>query len=175
MPSEKKLMNLIYAVSGLVFALVIVLRIIPKPDSLPYFAQKLPALNALINGTCTVLLLLSYYFIRRKNVLMHKRINITAFFLSAIFLASYVVYHALATETVFPLDNPLRPVYLFILLSHIALAALVLPVILITFYRGLNMQIPKHRKIARWAFPIWLYVTSTGVIVYLMISPFYPF
>jgi putative membrane protein len=175
MTSEKKLMNLIYAVSALVFALVVVLRFIPKPESIPFFVQKLPALNAMINGTCTFLLLSSYYFIKRKKIAIHKKINITAFILSALFLASYVTYHALAKETSFPQDNPLRPLYLIILLSHIVLAALVLPVILITFYRGLNMQVPLHRKIARWAFPIWLYVTTSGVIVYLMISPFYSF
>jgi len=173
--SEKKLINLIYAIAGVVFLLVILLRIIPKPEILPGFAQKLPAFNAIINGTCSVLLLLSLYFIRKKNINMHKKINVTAFILSSLFLVSYVIYHALAKETTFPLDNALRPVYLFILLSHISLAALVLPIILITFYRGLNMQVDRHRKIARWAFPIWLYVTITGVIVYLMISPYYPF
>jgi putative membrane protein len=86
-----------------------------------------------------------------------------------------VTYHYFADETKFPAGNPLRSIYLIILTSHIILAALVLPLILISFYRGLNMQVPQHKKIVRWAFPIWLYVTITGVIVYLMISPYYKF
>jgi putative membrane protein len=134
----------------------------------------LPKLNALLNATCSVLLLLSFYFIKKKQINIHKRINITAFCLSALFLISYVTYHWLANETSFPKDNPLRPIYLFILISHIFLAAIVLPLVLFSFYRGLNMQVPKHKKIVRWSFPIWLYVTVTGVIVYFMISPYYP-
>jgi putative membrane protein len=132
-------------------------------------------MNAIINGTCTVLLLTSFYFIRQKKIWIHKRLNIATFFLSSLFLISYVAYHYFADETKFPADNPLRPLYLTILTSHIILAALVLPLILISFYRGLNMQVPQHKKIVRWAFPIWLYVTITGVIVYLMISPYYKF
>ena len=85
------------------------------------------------------------------------------------------MYHYFADETKFPADNPLRPVYLTILASHIILAAIVLPLILISFYRGLNLHVPQHKAIVRWSFPIWLYVTITGVIVYLMISPYYKF
>jgi putative membrane protein len=132
-------------------------------------------MNAIINAACTVLLLTSYYFIRKKKIWIHKRLNITTFFLSSLFLVSYVTYHYFADETKFPADNPLRPIYLTILTSHIILAALVLPLILISFYRGLNMHVPQHKAIARWTFPIWLYVTVTGVIVYLMISPYYKF
>ena len=105
----------------------------------------------------------------------HKKINITTFFLSCIFLVSYILYHYFSEETKFPAGNPLRTFYLLILISHILLASLVLPFILITFYFGLNMKIPQHKKIVRWTFPIWLYVTITGVIVYLMISPYYSF
>lgn len=158
--------------SIIVFGLVVALNYIPKPDWSPPFTPYQPALHALINGTCSVLLLLSFYHIRKKNVAMHKKLNMTAFFLSALFLVSYVTYHYFATETRFPKDNPLRPFYLVILLTHIIFAAGVLPFILISFYRGLNMQVEKHRKIARWTFPIWLYVTITGVLVYLMISPY---
>ncbi|MEK6616178.1 MAG: DUF420 domain-containing protein, partial [Bacteroidota bacterium] len=104
---------------------------------------------------------------------VHKKINLTAFFLSSIFLVSYILYHYFTEETKFPSDNPLHPLYLVILLSHILLAALVLPFILISFYFGLNMKVPQHKKIVRWSYPIWLYVTITGVLVYLMISPYY--
>jgi len=175
--SEKNIFRIIFSVSLLVFILVIVLnrKILPRPEVPPAFIFFLPKLNAIINAICTILLLTTYYFIRRKKISIHKRINITTFFLSSVFLISYVTYHYFADETKFPADNPLRPVYLIILTSHIILAALVLPLVLISFYRGLNMQVPQHRKIVRWTFPVWLYVTITGVIVYLMISPYYRF
>lgn len=175
--SEKNIFRIIFSVSLIVLVLVIVLnrKILPRPEIPPSFIYVLPKLNAIINATCTILLLTSFYFIRRKKIQIHKRLNITTFFLSALFLISYITYHYFADETKFPADNPLRPLYLTILTSHIILAALVLPLILISFYRGLNMQVAKHRKIVRWTFPIWLYVTITGVIVYLMISPYYTF
>lgn len=173
---EKQILRWIYFVSTLVFVAVIILnrKILPRPEPIPIFTYYLPALNAFINGTCTLLLLASLYFIRRKNIVLHKQINLTTFFLSALFLISYITYHYLADETRYPQDNPFRPYYLFILITHIILAAIVLPMILVSFYYGLTMQVQKHRKLVRWAYPIWLYVTLTGVIVYLMISPYYP-
>ena len=175
--SDKNIFRIIISVSVSVFLVVLLLnqKVFPKPNFVPSFLLLLPFLNACINGTCSILLLLSLYFIRRKNILVHKRLNIAAFFLSSLFLVSYITFHFFAPETKFPVDNPWRPIYLFILITHIILATLVLPFILLTFYRGLNMQVEKHRKIARWSYPIWLYVTVTGVIVYLMISPYYNF
>lgn len=104
---------------------------------------------------------------------MHKRLNLITFTLSSIFLVLYIVYHYFATHTSYPADSSYRNIYLTILYTHIILAAGVLPLILLSFHRGLQMQVEKHRKLVRFAFPIWLYVTVTGVIVYLMISPFY--
>ena len=172
--TDKKFFILSVIISVIVFAVVVILNIIPKPGFVPDFVKHLPLLNALLNGTCTVLLVASLYFIKRKNIPVHKKINITAFFLSSAFLVSYILYHYFTEETSFPSEHPLRPLYLAILISHILLAALVLPFILISFYFGLNMKIPQHKKIVRWSYPIWLYVTITGVIVYLMISPYYP-
>ncbi|HET7817986.1 MAG TPA: DUF420 domain-containing protein [Bacteroidia bacterium] len=171
--TDKGFFRLSIIVSVLVFAIVVVLNVLPKPDFTPAFIRYLPMLNATINGTCFMLLLISFYFIKQKNIAAHKKVNITAFFLSALFLVSYILYHYFSEETKFPKENSLRPLYLFILLTHILLASLVLPFILMSFYRGLNMQVEKHKKIVRWTFPIWLYVTLTGVIVYLMISPYY--
>lgn len=171
--SDKGFFKLSIAVSILVFSVVIVLNILPKPSYSPGFVSYLPALNATINGTCSFLLLLSLFFVRRKKIEFHKKLNITAFFLSCIFLVSYILYHYFSLEVSFPKENPLRPLYLVILLSHILLSALILPFILMSFYRGLNMQVEKHKKIVRWSYPIWLYVTITGVIIYLMISPYY--
>lgn len=172
---EKNYLLLIYFLSAAVFLLVLFLSQLPKAVVVPPFVKFLPVLNAFLNATTSVLLIISYYFIRRKKIQLHKKINLTAVLLSTIFLLSYVTFHAFGIETRFPIDNPLRPVYLFILSTHILLAAIVLPLVLISLYRGLVNQVQLHRKITRWSFPIWLYVTVTGVIVYLMISPYYKF
>lgn len=173
--SDRAVFRLVFGVSIFVFVTVVVLnrKLIPPPENIPVFVYHLPKLHAFLNATCSVLLILSYMAIRRKKITVHKKLNITAFFLSSLFLVSYIIYHYMAGDTTFPKDNPLRPVYLFILITHIILAAGVLPLILLSFYRGLQGQIDKHRKLTRWSFPIWLYVTVTGVVVYLMISPYY--
>ncbi len=175
--SDKAVFRLVAIISLVVVLLVAVLsaKILPKPDTQPYFVRFQPLLHACINGTCAILLMISFYFIRKKNVPMHKRLNLTTFFLSAIFLVSYVVYHYLKGDSSFPKDNPLRPIYLFILASHILLAILVFPMILLSFYWGLKNEVKKHRKLVRFTFPIWLYVCITGVVVYIMISPYYQF
>jgi len=182
--SDKLVFRIVMGVSIFVFIAVIILnkKILPVPEVIPDFVFKLPKLNAMINGTCSLLLLLSLYMIKQKNIAVHKKLNIITFCLSAVFLVSYITYHWLAQETMFPAGNSLRPVYLVILISHIVLAGLVLPLILLSFYYGLKIQqadaaiyIQKHKKLTRWSFPIWLYVTITGVVVYLMISPYYPF
>jgi len=189
--TDKFIFRFVAAISIFVFAVVLVLNrhIIPAPAIVPLFAHYLPLLNAILNGTCSVLLLISLYFILHGQVTAHKRINILTFCLSSLFLVSYIVFHYLAPETKFGDLNGdgklsateieaagnIRYVYYVILTSHIILAAGVLPLILLSFYRGLQMQVAKHKKLVRWAFPVWLYVTLTGVIVYLMISPYYHF
>ena len=174
-PTEKFYLRLIYFLSAVVFLLVLFLSRLPKAETIPPFVAFLPKLNAFLNGTCSILLVTSLYFIRRKNIKVHRRLNLTAMALSTLFLLSYVTFHSFGVETRFPVDNPLRPVYLFILGTHIVLAAIVLPLVLISLYRGLTNQVERHKKIVRWSFPVWLYVTVTGVIVYLMISPYYQF
>lgn len=173
--NDKLVFKLVMGLSLVIVAAVVVLnkKILPVPETIPNIIYSLPKLNAFINGTCSILLLLSFYFIKQKKIEIHKKLNITAFILSGIFLLSYVTYHWLAQETAYPKDNPLRPVYLAILISHIILAAVVFPLILFSFYRGLQNQVELHKKIVRWSYPVWLYVTISGVVVYLMISPFY--
>ena len=173
--SEKLTYRIVLGISIFVLLAVIVLnkKILPVPTEIPLFVYKLPTLNAILNGTCSILLLCSLYFIKNKNVEMHKKLNITAFVLSSLFFVSYITYHWMAKETSYPHDNPVRPIYLTILISHIILAAVVLPMILMSFWYGLQMQVIKHKKLVRFAYPIWLYVTVTGVVVYLMISPYY--
>ncbi|WDF56296.1 DUF420 domain-containing protein [Mucilaginibacter sp. KACC 22063] len=189
--NDKLIFRLVAAISIFVFAVVVLLNrhIIPAPAAIPSFIYFFPKLNAILNGTCSVLLLISLYFIRKGNVTMHKRINILTFCLSALFLVSYIFFHWIAPETIYgDLDHNgklsamelaavgnVRTIYLIILTSHIILAAGVLPLILLSFYRGLQMQVAKHKKLVRWTFPIWFYVTVTGVIVYLLISPYYNF
>jgi putative membrane protein len=174
---DKLVFKIVAAVSIFVFVAVVVLnrKVLPRPEIMPSWVMYLPKLNALINGTCTILLLLSLYFIKQKNIAVHKAINLTAFGLSSLFLVSYILYHWMANETTFPADNSMRDIYLTILISHIILAALVLPLVLLAFYYGLQMNVEKHKKITRFTYPIWLYVTVTGVVVYAMISPYYQF
>ena len=173
--TEKFYLRLIYFLSVAVLLLVIFLSTLPKSETIPSFVKFLPKLNAILNGITSVLLITSFYFIRRKKIHIHRRLNITAIILSVIFLLSYVTFHSFGIETKFPAENPWRPVYLALLSSHIILAAIVLPLVLISLYRGLTNQVSRHKRIVRWSFPVWLYVTITGVIVYLMISPYYKF
>jgi len=174
---DKLVFKIVTIVSIVVFVAVVILnrKILPRPEIMPSWVMYLPKLNAFINGTCTVLLLLSLYFIKQKNIAAHKAINLTAFGLSSLFLISYILYHWMANETSFPAENSMRSIYLTILISHIILAACVLPLVLLSFYYGLQMNVEKHKKIVRFTYPIWLYVTVTGVIVYAMISPYYQF
>jgi putative membrane protein len=175
--SEKLIFRIITSATAVVLLLVIVLhnKWLHAPINPPYFTRYLPLLNAIINGICTLLLLLSLYFIKNKKVAIHKKLNLATFILSSIFLASYILYHFFQKETKFPMSNPVRPIYLSLLVSHILLAGLVLPLILFSFYYALTSDFITHRKIVRWTYPFWLYVTITGVIVYWMISPYYKF
>lgn len=178
--SDKVIFRLIIGVSIVVFAVVLVLQskvlnLFPDKSTIPSWVFFLPRLNAIINAVCTLLLLLSLYFIRRKNIGMHKRLNISTFVLSSLFLVSYIIFHATGIKTTYGGQGAIRYVYYFILITHIVLAAIVLPLVLFSFQKGLQMQVEKHKKLVRWSYPIWLYVTVTGVIVYLMISPYYTF
>jgi len=128
----------------------------------------LPATNALLNALSTVALLFGFVYIKRREIPKHRAAMLTAFFFSSIFLVSYLVNFTLHGETKFPRGNPLWHVYWPILASHIILSVIALPIILITFFFSLSGRFPQHRKIARWTFPIWLYVSVTGVIVYAM-------
>ena len=150
-------------------------KIIPVTIETPSFVYFLPKLNAIINGLCSILLITSFVQIKKKNIELHKKLNIATFLLSSVFLVSYILFHYFVKETTYGAEGIIKYVYYTILISHIILAAAVLPLILLSFHRGLQMQVEKHRKLVRWSFPIWLYVTVTGVIVYLMISPYYTF
>lgn len=131
----------------------------------------LPALNATLNATSTVLLALGFYFIRRRELTAHKRCMLGAFAASTAFLTSYLVYHfqVLPGSVQFAGTGWLRGVYYAILWTHVVLAAVILPLALITLSRALKQRFDKHRRIARWTLPLWLYVSVTGVVIYWML------
>jgi uncharacterized membrane protein YozB (DUF420 family) len=131
--------------------------------------HDLPALNATLNATSGVLLVLGYVLIRAGRVDQHRRCMLAAFTTSALFLASYLVYHGQVGSVPFTRQGLVRPVYFTILLTHVVLAAAVLPLALVTLSRGLKARYPQHRRIARWTLPIWLYVSVTGVLVYVLL------
>lgn len=187
--NDKTIFRLVMLVSILICAVVVILnqKFIPVPDTFPSFIYKLPMVNAFLNGSCSVLLILSLWAIKKRNFELHKKLNLTAFFLSSLFLLSYVTAHYFIPDTIYGDTNHMngleanelaavigtRGIYLMILLSHIFLAVIVLPMILLSFYFALKDDRVKHKKITRFSYPIWLYVTITGVVVYWMISPYY--
>ena len=129
----------------------------------------LPALNAVMNGLAAVALLIGFTFIRARRVTAHRRAMITAFVFSTLFLIGYIAHHALHGDVRYPLHAAFRIPYLWLLASHIILATLTLPLILVTFFFSLSGRFPQHRRIARWTFPLWFYVSVTGVITYVML------
>ena len=129
----------------------------------------LPALNALLNGLSATALLIGYTFIKSRRIAAHRAAMMTAFGFSTLFLVSYIAHHALHGDVRYPIHAALRSVYLPLLASHIILAIVALPLVLVTFFFSLSGRIPQHRKIARWTFPIWLYVSITGVITFAML------
>jgi uncharacterized membrane protein YozB (DUF420 family) len=129
--------------------------------------------NATLNGIATLLLLLGYALIRRRNIGGHRLAMISAFTASVLFLVSYVIYHAHAGSRPFPGQGSIRTVYFTILISHIVLAAVIPPLAALTLWRGLRGRFDRHVAIARWTLPIWLYVSITGIVVYLMLYRMY--
>jgi uncharacterized membrane protein YozB (DUF420 family) len=134
--------------------------------------SDLPALNAVLNATAAVLLVIAFQLIRSGKKEAHRRVMLAAFTVSALFLISYLSYHALAGVVYYKKTGFIRGVYLTILTTHTILAAAVPVLAIITLRRGLKGNFPRHRAIARWTFPIWLYVSVTGVVVYLMLYQF---
>jgi putative membrane protein len=131
--------------------------------------EDLPAVNATLNGVAGLLLLIGFLLIRSRNINLHRRFMIGAFATSALFLISYVVYHAQVGSVRFTRQGFVRPLYFTILVTHVTLAAAVLPLAIVTLTRGLNGRFRAHRAIARWTLPIWLYVSVTGVLVYVLL------
>ena len=129
----------------------------------------LPAMNAVFNGLSAVSLMVGYTFIRARRIAAHRAAMITAFIFSTLFLVGYIAHHALHGDVRYPAHAAFRTPYLWLLASHIVLAVVTLPLVLVTFFFSLSGRIPQHRKVARWTFPLWLYVSVTGVITYAML------
>ena len=131
--------------------------------------HDLPAVNAPLNAISGVLLILAYLLIRARRIEQHRRVMIAAFATSSLFLICYLVYHAQVGSVPFTRQGLVRPLYFTILITHVTLAASVLPLAIVTLSRGLKARYAQHRRIARWTLPIWLYVSVTGVLVYVLL------
>ncbi len=171
--NDKVVKWLIGIVSVVVFVVVASLPKIHLGIQLPFNPHIFATLNAVINSTVSLLLIVAFILVRQKNYEAHKKVMLTAIVLSGLFLVSYITHHLFAGETKFGGEGMARTIYLVLLVSHIILAAVILPIILFTAYQSLTGEYAKHKKWARYTFPLWLYVSITGVIVYLLISPYY--
>jgi putative membrane protein len=168
--SEGFWLRIIYILSILVVGAVAFLILGPRPDGMrgSLDVSVLPTVNATLNGVTTVLLVTGWWLILNKKVEQHKKVMLTAFATSSAFLVSYLIYHWFKVAPR-KYDGQFRTIYLVILLTHIVLAAGIVPLALITLYRGWSMTVARHRKIAKWTMPIWLYVSVTGVAIYAML------
>ncbi len=171
--NDKQARLLILTVSFVVFAAVVILSRVKLEVDLGFDIHVFAKINAIINSTVSVLLVAGLVAVKQKKYVQHKNIMLAAILLSVLFLVSYIAHHLLAGDTKFGGEGAIRLVYFIILITHIFLAAVILPFILFTAYRSLTGEYDKHKKLARYTWPLWLYVSVTGVIVYLMISPYY--
>jgi len=171
MPNQDNFwLRIIYIVSVVISAAVAFLILGPRPAGIEgaLDVSVLPLVNATLNGITTILLLIGYTFIRQKKRQQHRNVMLSAFGTSGAFLVSYVIYHWFKAGPKL-YTGEFTEIYLFILLTHIVLAAIIIPLALVTLYRGWTGNIGKHRKIAKITFPLWLYVSITGVLIYLML------
>jgi putative membrane protein len=141
----------------------------PASDKASVRFAFLPPLNAVLNGLSATTLLIGFTFIRARRIAAHRAFMITAFAFSTLFLIGYILHHALHGDVHYPVHAAYRSIYIPLLISHIVLATVTLPLVLVTFFFSLTGRFPQHRRIARWTFPLWLYVSVTGVVTYVML------
>lgn len=185
--NDNKARYLIFTVSVIVFAAVVILSRVQLKVNLPFNVHVFAGANAIINTLVTACLLGGWVTVKKRKYILHKRIMLAAILLSLVFLLSYIAHHLLAGETKFgDIDHngilsteeklqagSIRTVYYLLLLTHIPLAAIILPFILFTAYRALTGEYEKHKKLTRFTWPLWLYVAVSGVVIYFMIAPYY--
>ena len=169
--SIKQLDRIAYVVSAVVLVLVLMMRRVKIPTSIDF--SFLPPFHASLNALTAVILIAALVFIKQKNIKAHKAAIMTAMVTSVLFLLSYVLYHFTTEETRFCGEGSIRTVYFILLITHIILAAVSLPFILLTFNRGFKMETARHKKMSRWVYPMWLYVAITGPLCYWMLRPCY--
>ena len=167
----KKYNKWIVLLSVLIPVVVAVLFRVKIPNAEPL--DFLPPIYATINGMTAILLIVAVWAIKNQNRILHERLMSIAILCSILFLVMYVAYHMTSDSTPYGGEGALRYVYFFILISHIILSIIIIPFVLITYVRAITNDIERHKKIAKYTFPLWLYVAVSGVVVYLMISPYY--
>jgi putative membrane protein len=168
--SPKKATLVVLASSAAVFVLLVgVIYGHGRASKLPAWVSWLPALNAFLNAASAVFLLLAYRAIRRRDVVGHARRMLVSLGASALFLVCYIVYHSVHGDTKFGGQGLIRPVYFFVLITHVVLSGVVLPLIFLSLFFSLSGRFPRHKAIARYTFPIWLYVSVTGVLVFALL------
>ncbi len=172
--NDKAAKLFIITVSFVVFAAVVILSRVKLDVNLGFDVHVFATINSYINSAVTLLLIAAMIAIKQKQYVAHKNMMLAAIWLSVLFLISYIAHHLFASDTKYGGEDPVwRYVYFFILITHIFLAAIILPFILYTAYFSLTGDFKKHKKLARYTWPLWLYVSTTGVIVYLFIAPYY--
>lgn len=171
MYSVKQMDRLAYVVSAIVLVLVVMMRRVKIDTAIDF--SFLPPFHASLNAITAVILIMALVFIKQKNIKAHKFAIMAAMVTSVLFLGSYVLYHFTTEETHFCQEGSIRIVYFVLLISHILFAAISLPFILLTFNRGFKMETERHKKLARWVYPMWLYVAISGPVCYLMLKPCY--
>jgi putative membrane protein len=167
---------LIWSLSVIAVVIILGINYIPRSTTGTIAGMQLtvlPLLNAILNGFAFIFLVFALVMIKKKNIKAHRNFILAAFTATILFLISYLTYHAMAGSTSFGGEGMMKMTYYFVLITHVILSTALLPLSLFTLAKGLNMEVAKHRKIARWTMPIWLYVSFTGVLVYIMISPYY--
>jgi putative membrane protein len=171
--NDRRARMMIILASVIVFGAVVMLGRVEVPVGGAFDVHIFAKFNAVINSIVSLLLIAGLVAVRSRRYILHKKIMLTAILLSVLFLVSYICHHLFAGDTKFGGVGTFRYFYFFILITHIFLAAIILPFILFTAYRAMISEFPQHKKIARITWPIWFYVSVTGVLVYLMISPYY--
>lgn len=171
--NDKRANFLIILFSAIVFVAVVFLSRVKLELNLPFNVHVFAEANGVINSVVSFLLLVGLLAVKRGRYELHKKVMIAAMILSVLFLVSYILHHLLSDSTSYGGEGIMKSVYYFILISHIILAGIIMPFVLFTAYRALTAEWPRHKKLAKITWPIWFYVSVTGVIVYLMISPYY--
>jgi putative membrane protein len=171
--NDKHARLLIFTLSFVVFAAIAVLSRVQLKVDLGFDVHVFALVNAIINSCVSLLLIAALIAVRQKQYVAHRNLMMTAIILSCLFLVSYICHHLFAGDTKFGGEGTIRYVYFIILITHIILAAVILPFILFTAYRALTGEFARHKKLSRYTWPLWLYVSITGVLVYILISPYY--